>query len=327
MPSQNQRRRRGAGAAESEDHDEDQVQLDANDIEIEDESEDGPERPSEIVRGKKGPKYQLPKLPKYDGDPKKTLVKIWKYRVDQHFRLGRLYGQLEISPEDQVLLAAENFSGRAQAWWATRILQEELPKNLDELEIALKKYFEMDTQREKLLRNRYRGARQIGSVSQYNDYFLDIVVQLGDIPEALKIHDYINGLHPQIGTRVEETQPRTLKEAMSTAMDKERFSEGQRMLRGRPMERTPGNTRDFNSQRESAPWKRKFERTRTPTDKSHITCFVCSKKGHYASECPDAPTKTRRTGGPDNERWNEKRQAYLKKMQIEVENTDMPGND
>lgn len=295
--------------------------------------EDLNEGSREIQQNHGGAKYTIPALPIYEGDPRKLLVKVWRFSVNQHFEFAEEYNRTTIGPRHQVIMAGEQFVGRAKVWWTARIIQGDIPADLDELETAMKSYFELDSHRSKSLRRQYRAARQIGGVSQYNDHFLDVFVQLEDLSETQAVFDYIHGLNPELAARVDETQPVTLKEAMAMALDKERFCTPRRQSYGAPnnpqMGRSvPPRMNAGESQREG---KRKFDDVtkrgdtpRTPLDQ--ITCFLCTQKGHYARDCPSGDPSVRQQAARQPRRWDRQRETFLKQLTTDAKEPTELGN-
>ena len=168
------------------------------------------------------PRYEIPPIPIYSGDPEKLLLRTWRDRVDEHFEFAATYNKAIYTPPHMVRLAAAKFVDRAEHWWAVRRHQESPPLTLDELQAELKQYFESETHRLKKLRNKLFVARQISTVAKYNDFFSDVAFQL-ELPQDHLVFNYIKGLKRDLAIRVDELQPTSLRQAMEIALEKERF--------------------------------------------------------------------------------------------------------
>lgn len=275
----------------------------------------------------RGAKYSPPPLPRYSGDPKKMLVAVWRFRARQHFTMAAIYCGVVVVEQHQVVMCADQFKGRAAAWWTSRIMSGDIPETMDGLEQALKTYFELDAQRIKQLRKSYRTAQQKGSVSAYNDYFNDLVVQIPELSEEQKVFDYVCGLKEEIAIKVEETDPETLSEAMSTALDKERYTT-KRETRHFQVEHHPRGQREKRGEQRFQGASRTPRRsTGSQKDKSQVICFSCSKPGHYANECPSRSDKKKVGETPKPKHAEENRRTYLRKVGKTQEPVDTDSGD
>lgn len=197
------------------------------------------------------------------------------------------------------------------------------------LEQAMRKFFEINDLREERLRLQYRAARHRSTVAQYNDYFLRVVVQLPDLSDAQQIHDYINGLQPELASRVREVAPTSLAHAMTSALDKERFYSRRSPPAGQTRGRPP-YAREHPRSDPMIPYQHRFARppadspapapARTSRDVTQITCYICAKRGHYARDCPDAPKMGNKPTAPPptQTKWDNQRKAYLKSIGISL---------
>lgn len=266
-------------------------------------------------QGTPGNKYSLNPLPKYDGDTTQLLIAVWRYRVNRHFTMAQELNRVTFTEEQKVTLVSEQFRGRAATWWTAKIIAASIPRNLDDLEKSMKAYFELEGQHLKIVRRNYRNAHQRTTVSQYNDYFNELVVQLPNMPEDQTISDYIQGLKEDIALRVEEAEPETLPDAMSLALDKERYVSKKKGHQYDSGYIPHGNNRRGRDRAKGSDHPRDKQE---PRSKMHITCFLCNNKGHYASECPASPRTGQDSGRRDKEalkqeRFEKEKKAYLKK--------------
>lgn len=267
-----------------------------------------------------------PKIPLYTGKPEEVEIHVWKRSIDQHFKFMEKYQKLKIDDEDQVTLAASTLKGRAMTWWENqhRIHGDEIHKaypNVKSLSEAMQKYFEPPMQKVRIIREKYRNARQRTTVSQYNDYFMDLRIQLEkDLPETEVIDDYLRGLNPEIAIKVEEDEPDTLEKAMAIALRKERFTKLTSQDRDRRKNKdviaknkdkeTPTviETKIIPKVEQPQPDLRRSERLKDKKnnrDMSKVQCFACEQFGHYAAECQNQKK---------NEKLNKLKESVLRRL-------------
>ena len=205
------------------------------------------------------------------------LLRGWRRAVEEAFRATGV-------PEgrDQVLAATHFFSGEAQKWWATTVgqPQDELLTTFEELCKALEENFvPQDAERKAMAA--WNSLRQRGTTSEYMKK-VDELATAHPMGEVGEFWHAWNGLRPELQAEVKYALDERGKDTCSR-------QELRQMLRRMEIRYPAVNVRPFFPRPQP-----KHVETRTVTASPSVTCWICDRTGHRATEC----TRRKTSGCP-----------------------------
>ena len=217
-------------------------------------------------------------VPKYRGTNSLVRLRAWKEAMQEAFRACK-------TPpgRTQVLGGAMFFADQAEEWWSARagLSAGEEMQSFDDLCKALEKHFiPLDTVGKAVLR--WNTLKQKGTVEEYMKEVDELAIMhpLGTIGEFWQTW---NGLRPELKAEVRFALKREKKEVMTRAELRDLLEdvEVKYVPMPRPRQFVPfAPNRRFESK--SIVAQTSFTPSSAP---SVVTCWICDKVGHRASEC------------------------------------------
>jgi|YelNatPaOPRAMG01_1025707.scaffolds.fasta_scaffold20620_1 hypothetical protein len=152
------------------------------------------------------PRVKPPKPPFFEPGPNSDAA-TWLYRMQKYLELTR-------EPLDTwVEWAVTFFDNQATKWWRNLV---DPPVDWDEFgERFLQAFRPVNLIRN--ARHRLYDLKQTGSVYQYIRAFREICLDIPDLSEPERLHNFTRGLKQAVRVRVELQQPRNIEEAESIA--------------------------------------------------------------------------------------------------------------
>ena len=217
-------------------------------------------------------------VPKYRGTNSLVRLRAWKEAMQEAFR------SCKTPPgRTQVLGAAMFFADQAEEWWSARagLSAGEEMQTFDDLCKALEKHFiPLDTVGKAVLK--WNTLRQKGTVEEYMKEVDELAIMhpLGVVGEFWQTW---NGLRPELKAEVRFALKKERKEVMTRTELRDLLEDVEvkyiPMPRPKPFVPFAPNRRFENRQ--------VIAQTSVAPSSSPpaITCWICDKQGHRASEC------------------------------------------
>ena len=145
-----------------------------------------------------------PKSPEEFDPARKRDVDTWLFQVDLYYRMFS-----EVSDAAKVLNCSSYFRGSAQTWWRHFASQ---PAQLDAMtwdgfKDAIRSRWQV-VNPVRVARDRISTLRQLGSVQDFTQRFLDLKVQIPSMTDEEAVDKYVRGLKPHIRRDLEQLMAR-----------------------------------------------------------------------------------------------------------------------